>query len=198
MNIAFLKPRPPRMSLDDFEDLLSQKPEDEKWELIDGRVIKSMVSARWEHHFIIRNCDFAILTHLRAKGLPCTTFRETFFVRQKLIDLSALPDLMVRCGPIAPGVNAIEDPSILIEVVSPGSEERDRCDKRLAYQQLDSLDTFVLIERDRMLVDVYQRTAEGFVSGAPLITPEAKLLLPSIGFEMTLGEVYRDVGLLPA
>ena len=198
MNIAILKPRAPRLSLDDFEDLLFQKPEDEKWELIDGRVIKSMVGARWEHHFIIDNVGLAISNHLRDKTLPCRVFRETFFVRQQDIDLSALPDLMVRCGPMPPGVNSIEDPSILIEVVSPGSVERDRSGKRLAYQQLASLETFVLIERDRMLVDVYQRTAQGFVSAAPLVTPEAKLLLPSIGFEMTIAEIYRDVGLSPA
>ena len=126
VSIAYLKPRAPRLSLDDFVDLLFQKPEDEKWELIDGRVIKSMVGARWEHHFIIDNVGLAISNHLKDKNLPCRVFRETFFVRQKQHDLSALPDLMVRCGPLPPGVNAVEDPSILIEVVSPGSEQRDR------------------------------------------------------------------------
>ena len=43
------------MSLDDFEELLPDKPADEKWELIGGRVVRMMVGARWEHNCIIQN-----------------------------------------------------------------------------------------------------------------------------------------------
>ncbi|CAN2532219.1 hypothetical+protein [Methylocapsa aurea] len=34
------------MSLDDFEERLADKPADEKWELIGGRVVRMMVGAR--------------------------------------------------------------------------------------------------------------------------------------------------------
>ncbi len=43
-------PRFEWMSLADFEEMLPDKPSDEKWELIGGRVIRMMVGARWEHH----------------------------------------------------------------------------------------------------------------------------------------------------
>jgi len=33
------------MSLDDFEELLPDKPADEKWELIGGRVVRMMARA---------------------------------------------------------------------------------------------------------------------------------------------------------
>ena len=115
------------------------------------------------------------------------------FLKKRENDLSALPDLMVRCGPLPPGATSIEDPSILIEVISPGNVKRDRLDKRVAYQRLPSLDTFALVERDRMLVDVYQRTPEGFVSAEPMVRPDDRLVVPSIGFEMTLADIYRDV-----
>ena len=39
----------------------------------------------------------------------------------------------------------------------PESETRDRVIKRIAYQRLESLRACVLVERDRMLVDVYAR-----------------------------------------
>jgi hypothetical protein len=42
------------MSLDDFEELLPDKPADEKWGLIGGRVVRMMVGARWEHNRITR------------------------------------------------------------------------------------------------------------------------------------------------
>lgn len=34
------------MSLDDFEELLPDKPANEKWELMGGRVVRMMVGAR--------------------------------------------------------------------------------------------------------------------------------------------------------
>jgi hypothetical protein len=58
------------MDLDDFEELLLDKPLDEKWELIGGRVIRGMVGARLEHHRIVQNVNFELRTHIRAKGLP--------------------------------------------------------------------------------------------------------------------------------
>src|SRR5438132_12182011 len=33
--------------LDDFEELLLEKPPDEKWELISGRVVRDMVGGAW-------------------------------------------------------------------------------------------------------------------------------------------------------
>ena len=34
------------MALDDFEELLADKPANEKWELLGGRVVRMMVGAR--------------------------------------------------------------------------------------------------------------------------------------------------------
>ena len=53
MNRPSLQFKP--MSLDDFEELLADQPEDERWELIGGRVVRMMVGARWEHNRIINN-----------------------------------------------------------------------------------------------------------------------------------------------
>jgi len=182
----------PRIRIDDFDGLLLHKPKDEKWELVEGRILKSMVGARWGHHAIISNIDLAVSTHLRARGLPCRTFRESFYLKDEDIDLSMLPDLMIRCGKLAPDATSLKDPTIIVEVVSPSSEEHDRLTKRLAYQRLASLEQYVLVTRDRMLVDVYNRTPAGWAGDVQLETPEAVLALPGIDFTMPLAEIYRD------
>lgn len=183
----------PRMSLDDFEEYLVDRPDDEKWELIDGYVIKSMVGARVEHHLIIDNVSGALRDHFRATGRQCRAFRETFFLRDAKSDLSALPDVMVRCGAIEPFSTSISDPVALIEVVSPGSDSRDRLVKRAAYQKLASLQHDVIIERDRIFIDVYNRTPEGFVGAPPLDRAESTLRLAALDFAMPIADVYRDV-----
>lgn len=181
------------MSLDDFEEMLPDKPADQKWELINGRVIRGMVGARWEHHVIIDNMSFALTDHVRKKELPCRVYRETFFLKERRQDLAALPDLMIRCGKPAPGATSFNDPLILVEVVSPGSEARDRLEKRVAYQQLPSLQAYVLVTRDQPFVEVFERGAGGFTALPPLTTLDAVLALPAIDFVMPLAAIYRDL-----
>ena len=181
------------MSLDDFEEMLPDKPADQKWELINGRVIRAMVGARWEHHVIIDNMSRAIGNHFEKKGMPCRVYRETFYLKERRQDLAALPDLMIHCGKPAPGATSFNDPLVLVEVMSPGSEMRDRLEKRVAYQQLPSLQSYVLVGRDMPYVEVFDRQGDSFVTRPTLTTLDAALKLPAIEFEMPLSAIYRDV-----
>ena len=182
-----------RLSIADFDELLFERPEDEKWELIGGQLVKGMVGSIVEHHLIIENVSFVLSSHLRSMGMPCRVYRETFYLRSERNGLMALPDIMVRCGKIDPEAPSVDDPVVLMEVVSPGSESKDRAIKRVAYQRLPSLQHFVLIARDEALIDVYSRREDGCHGAPPLTALYQMLRLPAIEFEMPLGEVYRDV-----
>ncbi|MEQ1698060.1 MAG: Uma2 family endonuclease [Hyphomicrobiaceae bacterium] len=188
-----LRPKIDRVSLADFEEMLADRPEDEKWELIDGRVYKSMVGAVWEHHVVIDNIGLAISNHLRARSMPCRVFRENFYLKKAFDDLAALPDVMVRCGPMKPGQTSVEDPVILFEVVSKGSQARDRMNKRVAYQRLPSLQHYILVERDSVLIDHYIRRDDGWHGEPPLDTVSATLSLAAIEFTLPVAEIYRDI-----
>jgi len=181
------------MSLDDFEELLADKPADEKWELIGGRVVRMMVGARWEHHRIVGNVSSALLSDLRSKGSDCRPFAETFWLKKKLLDLACFPDVMVRCGALPKDATSLEDPVVLVEVVSPGSEQRDRREKWVLYNRLPSLQHYVLIERDKVDVQVFDRVQGGFLQRDPLTSLADVLRLPAIDFELPLSEIYRDV-----
>jgi hypothetical protein len=56
------------MSFDDFEEFLADKPKNERWELVGGRVVKMMVGARWEHNYVVQNLSTALRERLRAAG----------------------------------------------------------------------------------------------------------------------------------
>lgn len=183
----------PRLSVSDFDEMLLDKPEDEKWELIGGQLIKGMSGAVVQHHVIIDNVSIALSNHLRRTARPCRVFRESFYLRRIEDNLNALPDIMVRCGPIVPGMTSVSDPVVLMEVVSPGSEAKDRAIKRVAYQNIPSLQHYVLIARDQALVDVYNRADNGWHGAPPLLVLTSVLRLPAIDFEMSLADVYQDV-----
>ena len=181
------------MDLDDFEELLADKPRDEKWELIGGRVVRMMVGARWEHNFIIQNLSAGLQSRLRAAGSPCRTLVESFRLKDRSIESSILPDVMVRCGPMAPGTSSVNDPAVLVEVLSDGSVGRDRVEKWRVYQRLASLQHYVLVERDRALVEVFDRQGAAWGAARLLEGMAAVLDLPAIGVSLPLAEIYRDV-----
>lgn len=181
------------MSLDDFEELLADKPANEKWELIGGRVVRMMVGARWEHHFIARNLAFGLMQRLRAKGSSCQVFQETFFLKEKAIDSAMLPDVMVHRGAMEPGATSLNDPTVLVEVMSEGSKARDRFEKWAVYQKLPSLRHYVLVERDRAHMETFDRAGADWVGVQILDGLEAELNLPAIGVSAPLAEIYRDV-----
>lgn len=103
------------MSLEDFEELLPDMPYDQRWELIDGRVIKMMVGARWEHNMISQNIAYGLRQQLKARKAPCRVFLETFYMKSKVIESATLPDVMVACGHLSVGATSVDDPVILVE-----------------------------------------------------------------------------------
>ncbi|MGO9484530.1 MAG: Uma2 family endonuclease [Rhodomicrobium sp.] len=181
------------MSADDFEELILDMPADEKWELIGGRVVRGMVGARWEHHRLVQNISFALMQHFRATSSTCRPYNETFWLKEKLLELQVFPDVMVRCGPLEPGAVHLSDPVAVVEVLSPGTEARDRHEKWGLYQKLDSVKHYVLVARGKAHVEVFSR-GEGEWSGFQVLEGlEATLKLPAIDFEMPLADIYRDV-----
>jgi Uma2 family endonuclease len=181
------------MSADDFEELILDMPADEKWELIGGRVVRGMVGARWEHKRIVQNITVAMMNDFRGKRSSCRPFDETFWLMEKLLDLQVFPDVMVRRGTLPPGAAHLSDPAVIVEVLSPGTEARDRHEKWALYQKLDSVKHYVLVARDKAHVELFSRD-EGEWSGFQVLDGlEAKLKLPAIDFEMPLADIYRDV-----
>ncbi|MBV8567644.1 MAG: Uma2 family endonuclease [Methylobacteriaceae bacterium] len=187
-----------RMSLDDFEELLADRPANERWELIGGRVVKMMVGARWEHHRIVQNMTVFLANRFRATGSSCRVFDETFYVKDQTLDAAALPDVMVRCDPLEPGATSLDDPIVVIEVMSQGTEARDRLQKWQIYQQLSSLRHYVLVTRDRAHVEAMDRDAGSWSGFRVLDGLDAVLDLPAIGTSIPLSEIYRDVLAPPA
>ncbi len=181
------------MSLDDFEELLPDKPRDEKWELIGGRVVKMMTGARWEHNYIIQNVSGALRDRLRASGSSCRTLTESFRLKESDLDSSLLPDVIVYCGALAPGASSLSRPTVLVEVLSDGSVGRDRVEKWRIYQKLPSLQHYVLIERDKPVIEVFDRAGEAWFQQRLIEGLDATLDLSALDLTIPLAEIYRDV-----
>ena len=181
------------MDLDDFEEALADKPRDEKWELIGGRVVKMMVGARWEHNSIIQNLAAGLQRRLREAGSPCRKLVESFRLKDASLRSSTLPDVIVRCGALPPGATSLDDPTVLVEVMSDGSVGRDRIETWRVYQKMVSLQHYVLVERDRAFVEIFDRRGTGWLAGRVIEGLDASLDLGTLDVAIPLAEIYQDV-----
>ena len=79
-------------------------------------------------------------------------------------------------------------------MTTPSNASYDREQKRLYYQQLDSLCEYVLVAQDRRRVEVWQRSAD---AGWTHTVHEAGSRAPlrSIAYELDVDELYDTAGI---
>ena len=94
----------------------------------------------------------------------CSAYAAGLVVYVAELDRGFLPDLTVVCGPPIeadgkPG--GVTNPTIVFEVLSPGTQAHDRTTKLDAYRRLPSLETYVLLHQDGARAEVHSRNPDG-------------------------------------
>ncbi len=160
-------------------------------EYVDGEVY-AMAGAGEAHNLIALN----IASKLRdfARGGPCRVFISDMKLHVQTWKAYYYPDILVTCDPTDNQNHFKERPSLVVEVLSPGTESTDRREKMLAYRTLASLKEYVLIATDKRQVEIYRRDEYDEWQLAA-VSPGEPMLLESVGANFTLDEIYEDVKL---
>ncbi len=98
-------------------------------------------------------------------GSPCEPYSSDLKVHIAAVHRTTYPDVAVICGePEASKIdrNAITNPMVIVEVLSPSTAAEDRGDKWAAYQQIRTLQHYVLVSQDDKRVEVFTRDGEGW------------------------------------
>jgi len=177
-----------RLSVEEY--LAFEENSEQRHEYIDG-VIYAMCGASRRHELVAGNLFAAIHGHLR--GGPCKAHIANFKLRLRIDqkDLFYYPDVMVACGPVAGTSHYLQDPKLVVEVLSPSTESIDRREKFLSYKQIATVEEYVLIAQDSAQIMVYRRAQKW----APRVHtgPDSIVALQSIGFSLGLGQIYEGV-----
>jgi len=143
----------------------------------------AMVRATVTHNLIAGNIFAALHGHLR--GTACRVFAGSMKVR--VGDDFYYPDVFVTCERVEGERLFQTRPLLIVEVLSPGTELLDTRDKLQAYQRIESLQEYVIVEQDR----VVSRTAQGWETAT--YTGTMSVRLASVDLTLPLPEIYRDV-----
>jgi len=134
-----------------------------KHEFIDGEIV-AMAGAEYAHNLVCQNTRLALGIALSER--PCAVLGADQRVRVDATRDYCYPDVVVTClDPelAEPKPSALLNPQVIFEVLSPSTEAYDRGPKWIAYQQIPTLTDYVLVSADRVKVQHYQRTAEGWL-----------------------------------
>lgn len=163
---------------------------DVRHEYVAGKIY-AMAGVSESHVKILGNLYAAFHTHLR--GGPCRAYFVDFKLSLKADhdDLFYYPDLMVKCGREGIETYHLQQPKLVIEVLSPSTERIDRREKALSYRQIATLEEYVLVAQDRPCVE-FQRRAENW---RPVLATslDSVAAFRSIGLSLPLREIYEDV-----
>jgi len=167
------------------EEFLAWEERQELRHEFDGIQPVAMVGGTSAHSLIAGNVEAALRGRLRD---GCRVYRSDMKLR--LAVSIRYPDVMVVCTPVAPRATSVTDPVVVFEVISESTGLTDRIIKAREYRDAPSIARYVIVEQSGIGATVFERPDW---RGQPLEGPEARLAMPEIGVELTLGDFYADI-----
>jgi Uma2 family endonuclease len=125
----------------------------------------------------------------------CVVMTSDMRVKTKNSSSYFYPDVVVVCGKPRfedDTFDTLLNPIVIVGVLSPSTETYDRVDKFAHYQQLESLQEYILVSQDTVRVEHYIRQETQWES-SEFRSLENVLSLISIECELALQDIYRRV-----
>ncbi len=167
----------------------------EKYEYFQGEIF-AMAGAGRRQNLAALNIAAELRQRLASK--PCETYVSDLRVHLQTLDAYYYPDVVVACAPqfTTSKPEALLNPLLIVEVLSESTERFDRGVKFSHYRSWPSLQIYLLVSVDRLLVEVFQRQGEHWLftdyqnlsDEIPLSLLDVQLSLPSIYARISFSE----------
>ena len=184
------EPAVKHMTVDEFLDW--EDGTDTRYELIGGSIV-AMAPAAPAHGRLAVRLGGAIDAALRSRR-PCGAYSGAGVVRPDRNDTCYVADLAVTCDPPQADDRLIQNPILIVEILSPSTAAFDRQAKVADYRRIPSVQEILLIDSQSVFAEVLRR------EGARWITelvqgPSALLSLASVPLAIEMAELYDGFAL---
>jgi Uma2 family endonuclease len=122
----------------------------------------AMAGGSPRHNFLSTAMGAELRSALRDKGCHVLSSDQRIAAAQG--ERYVYADAVVACGGVRtePGADdVLSNPTVVVEVLSPGTETYDRGQKWEAYQRLATLTDYLLVGQASARIEHYQREREG-------------------------------------
>jgi Uma2 family endonuclease len=170
------------------EFLQWEEKQELRYEYVNGEVM-AMTGGTIPHNDLAVNLLLLLASHVRSRGCRINVSDVKVKVRRRF----RYPDLVVTCDDRdKSAIKLFKYPKLIVEVLSPGTEAVDRGQKLQEYQSLSTLQEYVLINSDRMIIEIYRRGESRVWQYESYIAGET-VELQSIEFSCEIDRIYEDV-----
>lgn len=180
-----------KISVEDY--LEGEKLSPVRHEFVEGEIF-AMAGASDNHARISGNIFVALSIHLR--NSPCEPFSNDIKVRVRN-NVYYYPDIVVSCEENPESPYFRNNPTLIIEIVSKSTARVDRTEKVFLYQQIASLQEYVVIDQYRMEVQVHRRQETGGWITYFFNELSDVVEFTSVDLHIPLPEIYRRVTFEP-
>ena len=167
-------------------------------EFFDGEMF-GMSGGSMRHARLQGNIYFEL--HNAPRGTDCQAFGSDFRVRVSPGRMHTYPDVTVVCGkPVLADErqDILLNPTVIVEVLSPSTEQYDRGVKFQYYRGIESLKDYLLVDQNQIRIGQYTRGDASTWTLRDYQRPEEELRIDSIGISLALQRIYDQVELLDA
>jgi Uma2 family endonuclease len=181
----------PRYTFAEYVEL-EQRSREVKHEYVAGEIF-AMAGGSVEHSSLATALVGLLFAHLR--NGPCRIHGSDLQISIRAAEVATYADVTVICDGVQRDPESpshVTNPRVVVEVLSPTTERYDREQKRLYYQQLDSLREYVLVAQDRRRVEVWRRLEGGWSHSVHESGSSASLA--SIDDTLDVDELYDAAG----
>jgi Uma2 family endonuclease len=165
-----------------------------KSEYYQGEIF-AMAGASLNHNRIVSNTIFAIRDSLRKKGKTCEVFPSNLRIHIPQNTLYTYPDVSVICGEpqfTDDHFDVVTNPTVLVEVRSKSTKDY-RSEKFRLYRDIETLQSYVLISSDSLLVEVFTKKQNNLWELRIYDKIEENMNIAVLEAEIPIQELYLNV-----
>jgi Uma2 family endonuclease len=175
------------------EYLEFEKASEEKHEYYQGEIF-AMSGPKVGHNIVAGNIYGELKQKL--KGKTCRPFNcdQRIYIPQN--SLFTYPDISIICGEIKTLNNDewnILNPSVIIEVLSPGTKDYDRGGKFKFYRDIPTLKEFILVDSEAVNIEAFRINDNGYWELQEYKEARTALLIKTIGVAISVEEIYEGI-----
>ena len=164
-------------------------PEDERWEILDGKAYNMTPAPSFKHQRIVGNIYHILRNALRDnRCLPGIAPTDVVLSEYDVVQ----PDVFVVCDPLKITEKNVQGaPDLIVEVISPTTARKDRWEKKDLYERFGVLE-YILVDAEGEYVERYLLEEFGRFDRGEVFSAGEILLLRSIEqVEIPLLEVFE-------
>jgi Uma2 family endonuclease len=187
-----LQENPPKLTPAEY--LEWEEKQEFRHEYVNGQIL-AMSGGTFNHGEIAGNIIALLKSHLRGRGYRVGN--SDVKVQVEGSNEYIYPDVSVTCDARdKTATKFASHPCLIVEVLSPSTESRDRWEKFNLYRRSDSLQDYVLVDANQIEIALYSKNDRGKWEITRYAAGDL-VELKSVNLTFAIEQVYEDITFQP-